>query len=265
MQAVVEGFAFVEGADEGEFVEAVAEDGVGAMELMGEFGDFGGDEFVEGVFEEGGFPVGEEFEVDAAGGLVPEEDLGVAGGEPEEAFAAVEAPGEAGAEEVPEALGVEGAWVAEDGAADVVVGGVAGVDGGGGVGPGVGEEAGAGEVELAGAEEFGGGDLAVGGGVDLGAGVEEFEGFQEEGEVFGADAVGFGEDEGGGELDLFSEKVFGGAGAGVFVVDEAFEESATGGVVFDEGFGVDEGDEGVDVVGGMAGDFFDEGPGVGGA
>jgi len=120
-------------------------------------------------------------------------------------------------------------------------------------------------VELVGAEEFGGWDLAVGGGVDLGVGVEEFEGFEEEGEVLSADAVGFGEDEGGGELDLLSEKVFGGAGAGVFVMDEAFEKAAASGVVFDEGFGVDEGDEGVDVVGRMAGDFFDEGPGVGGA
>lgn len=101
--------------------------------------------------------------------------------------------------------------------------------------------------------------------MDLGVGIEDFQGLQEEGEVFGADAIGLGEDEGGGELDLFGKEVFGGAGAGVFVVDEALKEATAGTVVFNEGFGVDEGNEGVDLVGGMAYDFLNERPGVSGA
>ncbi len=40
LELVEEGLARSQGADEGEFVEAVAEGGVGALELLGEFADF---------------------------------------------------------------------------------------------------------------------------------------------------------------------------------------------------------------------------------
>jgi len=40
LELVEEGLARSQGADEGEFVEAVAKGGVCALELLGEFGDF---------------------------------------------------------------------------------------------------------------------------------------------------------------------------------------------------------------------------------
>lgn len=66
----------------------------------------------------------------------------------------MKALGEARTKEVPEALRMERAWVAKNGAANVIAGGISGVDGSRSVGPGLREEAGTVELELAGSEEF---------------------------------------------------------------------------------------------------------------
>lgn len=78
LELVIEGFPRGLGADEGEFVETVAEDRMSIMELKGEGFLFLWQKFAERVLDQSGLPVGEEFEIDAACGLIPKKDLIVA-------------------------------------------------------------------------------------------------------------------------------------------------------------------------------------------
>lgn len=87
---------------------------------------------------------------------------------------------------------MEGAGVAEDGAGEVVAIGVAGITRVRGVLPGAAEKSGTLQIESAGAEQTCCGDVAEGGGVCFCTRVENLEGFENKGQILGADAVGFG-------------------------------------------------------------------------
>ena len=110
------------GADDGEFTGAISEHGMGTFQHLAEGGDFLREEALVRVLHKCGFPVGGELHLDHAAALIPQEHVLVAGWQPEEAFAAMDAEAELLAVGLPQALWVQRPGIADDGAADVAVG-----------------------------------------------------------------------------------------------------------------------------------------------
>ena len=201
MEGSGEGVASGGEADEGELVVAVAEDGVLRFERGAEVGEFFGEEFAVGIAGEFGAPETGELEGDLAAGLLPEEHVGWAGGEPEVAFGAVEPCAEVVAAGVVEPLGMERALVVEGEAIDIA----------GGYGVMVGEAEGDGDA-LEGCEGRCGNaiqlvmeEACLSGEGDGGARVDMLEVRELSLDSEGGDGVCFCEDDDGGEGDLFCE------------------------------------------------------------